>query len=82
MCACIQKYLCIHTHIYIEFLETSAVLSTRKKNISVYHAGLALTEINSHIGLEMLNLNLPICIGVMDRIKCVKSYLCESDYRN
>ena len=44
--------------------------------------GWHCTEINSHIGVETLNIIFSICTGVTHCIKYVRSYLHGFDYRN
>lgn len=80
----------LYKYIYnLNFLETSCDVNfgkktktTKKKEYPTCSVSWHCTEINSHIGLEMLNLIFfSICTGVTHCIKYVWSYLHGFDYR-
>ena len=72
----LYKFLSISIYIYIQ---TLAVLSPMEEASQLYHASWHYTEINSHIGIETVNVIVFFCTRVMHCIKYVRSYLHESD---
>jgi hypothetical protein len=74
----------IYTYIEFEFFGNFSCAVNFGKNVSQFTVlSWHCTEINSHIGLEMLNLIFfSICTGVTHCIKYARSYLHGFDYKN